>query len=73
MEKKKIIETGKNLYNKNLTIGTSGNISIKTDNGILITASGTALGNLKEEDVVLIDFDGNEKTFVRKNASCWNL
>ena len=60
MEKKKIIETGKNLYNKNLTVGTSGNISIKTDNGILITASGTTLGNLKEEDIVLIDFDGNE-------------
>ncbi len=56
-----IINIGKKLYNNDLTIGTSGNISIKTDNGILITASGTALGNLTEEDIVLIDFEGNEK------------
>ncbi len=55
-----IINIGKTLYNKDLTIGTSGNISVKTRDGILITASGTSLGNLKEDDIVLIDFDGNE-------------
>lgn len=60
MNKKDIIEIGKSLYNKGLTIGTSGNISIKTDNGVLITASGTALGFLKEEDIVLTDFEGKE-------------
>lgn len=61
MNSRQIIEIGKSLYNKNLTVGTSGNISIKTDNGILITVSGSTLGNLKEEDIVLIDFDGNEQ------------
>ncbi|MCD7740279.1 MAG: class II aldolase/adducin family protein, partial [Candidatus Gastranaerophilales bacterium] len=60
MQEKKILEIGKRLYLKNLTIGTSGNISIKTNKGILITATGTALGNLKEEDIILIDENGKE-------------
>ena len=67
MNKKDIIEIGKSLYNKDLTVGTSGNISIKTDNGILITASGSALGFLAQEDIVLIDFEGQE--FGNKKAS----
>jgi L-fuculose-phosphate aldolase len=60
MVKEKIIEIGKRLYLKNLTVGTSGNISIKTDEGIYITASGTALGNLSKEGIVLIDSEGKE-------------
>ena len=59
MKKQEIIEFGKKLYEKNLTFATSGNISVKTDEGILITASGTALGDLTSDDIVLIDFDGN--------------
>ena len=62
MIKDKIIDIGKKLYLKNLTVATSGNISIKTEEGIYITASGTSLGNLREEDIVLIDFDGKEKS-----------
>ncbi len=58
---KDIINIGKKLYNKNLTIGTSGNISIKTNKGIFITTTGSSLGNLKEDDIVLIDFEGKER------------
>ena len=60
MIKEKIIDIGNKLYLKNLTVATSGNISIKTEEGIYITASGTSLGRLKEEDIVLIDIDGKE-------------
>ena len=59
MKKQEIIEFGKQLYEKDLTFATSGNISVKTDDGILITASGTSLGRLEEDDIVLMDFDGN--------------
>ena len=59
MTKDKIIEIGKRLYFKNLTVGTSGNISIKTDEGIYITASGTSLGNLTRDGIVLMDYEGN--------------
>lgn len=58
--RKIIIEFGKQLYNKNLTVSTSGNISVKTPEGIYITATGTILGDLEEKDIVLTDFDGNE-------------
>ena len=67
MNKKDIIEIGESLYNKGLTVGTSGNISIRTEEGIYITASGTVLGSLKEDDIVLIDFEGQE--FKNKKAS----
>ncbi len=62
MIKQQIIEIGKRLYSRNLTIGTSGNISVKTEDGIYITASGTCLSDLKEDEIVLIDFAGNEIT-----------
>ena len=60
MWKQKIITIGYQLYSKDLTFSTSGNISVKTDNGILITGSGTVLGNLNEKDIVLIDENGKE-------------
>ena len=61
MYKEEIVNLGKRLYDKNLTIATSGNLSIKAEDGIYITATGTSLGNLTVDDIVLTDFDGNEK------------
>lgn len=58
--KNQLIELGKKLYLKDLTSATSGNISIRTDEGIYITATGTVLGDLAEKDIVLLDLDGNE-------------
>lgn len=58
--KQKIIAIGHQLYTKNLTFSTSGNISVKTEQGILITGSGTILGNLTEKDIILIDENGKE-------------
>lgn len=55
-----ITKLGELLGQKNLTVGTSGNISKKTPDGIYITATGTALGFLEEKDVVLTDFCGKE-------------
>ena len=60
MSREKIIEIGKRLYQQRLTFGTSGNISVRKDNGeILITGTGTQLGYLTDDDVVLIDENGN--------------
>ncbi|MBE7704552.1 MAG: class II aldolase/adducin family protein [Cyanobacteria bacterium SIG29] len=59
MQVKEIIEIGKRLYSKDLTFATSGNVSVKTEEGIYITASGSSLGSLMRENIVLIDFDGN--------------
>ncbi|MCK9431076.1 MAG: class II aldolase/adducin family protein, partial [Candidatus Omnitrophica bacterium] len=51
-----IIEVGKRLYDAGLAVAKSGNLSVRVDaENILITASGTFLGQLKEEDIVKVN------------------
>lgn len=57
--KKEIIKYGQKLGEKNMTPGTSGNISVKIDNNVLISASGTCLADLTEDEIVLMDLDSN--------------
>ncbi|HSA05775.1 MAG TPA: class II aldolase/adducin family protein [Candidatus Gastranaerophilales bacterium] len=54
-----ICQIGKMLYDKGFVPGSSGNISHKTDNTIIITPSGSCLGKLSTSDLVKIDLDGN--------------
>jgi L-fuculose-phosphate aldolase len=57
--KNKIIEIGKLLWDKGLVTGFNGNISARVDaNTLLITATGTCLGFLKQEDIVTINVAG---------------
>ena len=57
--KQEIIETGRWIMEKNLTWGTSGNISVREGNRIYVTASGTVIGDLHEEDISIVDLDGH--------------
>ena len=70
--KLEIIKYGKKLGEKNMSPATSGNISVRFENNILITASGTCLYDLEENEIVLIDenskvIDGNKKASSEKN------
>ncbi len=57
--KNKIIEIGKLLWDKGLVTGFNGNISARVDDQtLLITATGTCLGYLKPQDIVLINLSG---------------
>lgn len=56
---KNIAQTGKRLYEKGFSPGFSGNISVKHGDKIFITPSGFNLGDVGENDVVEIDFNGN--------------
>lgn len=56
--KQEIIETGRWIMEKNLTWGTSGNISVREGNHIYVTASGTVIGDLHEEDITVVDLEG---------------
>lgn len=58
-EKTYLIEICKEIYNRKMVRGTGGNISLRTGNSIIITPSGYSLNNLKLEDIVEMDFDGN--------------
>ncbi len=57
--KNDILYWSKRLYQKGMSPATTGNISIKTKEGILISASGTCLNDMDENDIVLIDYNGN--------------
>lgn len=57
--KNEIIKYGDIVDCKGLSPGTSGNISLRYEDKILITSSGSSNGDLSYEDLVLIDFNGN--------------
>jgi len=63
---KEIIDVSNEIYNKGLASGKAGNISarFKSETGdfIAITPTLKSLSDLKEEDIVLVDFDGNSLT-----------
>ena len=46
------------LYGKDLLVSAGGNVSMRLDNGILITPSGRNKGSLLPEDIVKMNMDG---------------
>ncbi|MCX5714914.1 MAG: class II aldolase/adducin family protein [Candidatus Omnitrophica bacterium] len=59
--KSQIINTGKKLADLRLVAATSGNLSARVnEDTILITATGTSLGNLKEDDIIKVDITKEE-------------
>lgn len=57
--KNEIIKYGDIIGEKNLSPGTSGNISVRYGDKIIVTASGVSNCELGYEDLVVIDFDGD--------------
>ena len=47
-----LIEAGRLLYERRLTGSSTGNLSVRTADGFLITATNTSLGSLQPEDLV---------------------
>ncbi|MCX5709881.1 MAG: class II aldolase/adducin family protein [Candidatus Omnitrophica bacterium] len=67
--KNEIIKVGKRLYQAGLAVAKSGNLSCRLDSeNILITATGTFLGDLKEDEIVKVNLNTN-KTEGAKNPS----
>jgi len=48
----------KSLFDRGYTCGGSGNISVRLDDGILITPTNSCLGRLDPERISKIDWDG---------------
>ncbi|MDR0841469.1 MAG: class II aldolase/adducin family protein [Christensenellaceae bacterium] len=61
-----IIDVGKWVMDKGLTWGTSGNISARENDTIYITGSGTVLGNLSSDDIVVCTMEGEVISGSRK-------
>lgn len=69
--RERLIGVCREAYALGLTLGTSGNISVRAGSGkILIKATGTSMGNMTEKDTVLVDMDGNiaEETIARPST-----
>lgn len=56
--KQEIIRTGRWIKEQKLTWGTSGNISAREGSMVYVTASGTVMGDLREEDILVCGLDG---------------
>ncbi len=67
--KKELIQYGKLAGEKNMTPGVSGNLSVRFNDRILITTSGSANSYLESEDFVLVDFDGQTEAVGKKPSS----
>ena len=57
--REQIVEHGKSLYDRGLTPGSSGNISVRLPDGILITPTNSCLGRLDHSSISRLDSDGN--------------
>ena len=60
LERKRLVELCKKIYNEDLVIGTWGNFSIRVDKSLfIITPSGMNYETLKPEDIVVSDLNNN--------------
>ena len=53
-----LIAAGARLVGAGLSPGSSGNLSIREGDRILITGTGSSLGRLRESDIAVLDLDG---------------
>jgi ribulose-5-phosphate 4-epimerase/fuculose-1-phosphate aldolase len=54
-----ICRLAKSLFDRGLTVGSSGNISARIDDGWLMTPTGSSMGNLNPNRISKLDFHGN--------------
>jgi ribulose-5-phosphate 4-epimerase/fuculose-1-phosphate aldolase len=58
-ERDSICRLAKSLFERGLTIGSSGNISLRLDDGWLMTPTGSSMGSLDPNEISKLDLDGN--------------
>lgn len=57
--RQQISDFGRSLFNRGLSAGSSGNISVRLDDGWLMTPTNCCLGNLDPADISRLDAQGN--------------
>jgi 3-dehydro-4-phosphotetronate decarboxylase len=57
-ERAAVIRAARSLFDRGLTHGSTGNVSLRTGDGILVTPTGSSLGTVTEDDLSLIDASG---------------
>jgi L-fuculose-phosphate aldolase len=68
-----LIETARRMSDLGLAPGTSGNVSVRTAQGFLVTPSGMAYDELRGEDAVEVRADGTVRPGQRAPSTEWQL
>ena len=63
-----LVEAGREMVRLGLTRGTSGNLSVRYGDGLLITPSGIGYDRLRPEDMVPTGFDGRHAGVLRPST-----
>lgn len=71
--RQEIIDTALAMSREGLSSGTSGNVSARWEEGMLITPSGMAYDDLIPEDIVYVDGEGQPAEGARKPSSEWRF
>lgn len=56
--REQMADRGRSLFERRYTHGSTGNLSVKLDDGILITPTNSSLGNLDPDSISKVDFQG---------------
>ena len=54
-----IVQMAKSLFDRGLTFGSSGNISVRMEDGWLMTPTGCSMGNIEPKKISKLDINGN--------------
>jgi L-fuculose-phosphate aldolase len=70
--RQQLIDTALAMNASGVNQGTSGNLSVRCENGMLITPSGMDYADLSLDDIVCMGFEGNHEG-IRKPSSEWQF
>jgi L-fuculose-phosphate aldolase len=56
--REQLVEFGRRLLTDRLTVGTSGNLSVRVDDAVAITPSGVPYERVRVEDIAVVDLSG---------------
>src|SRR5690606_26518852 len=60
--RRQIIDAARSLFTRSLTHGSTGNISVRVDDRIIVTPTGSSLGTVTADDLSVISLDGAHLT-----------
>jgi len=72
-QRSELTSTSKRMFELGLAPGTSGNVSVRTATGFLVTPSAIAYGDLQPDDMVEVREDGTLRPGQRVPSSEWQL
>ncbi len=72
-KRKELVATAQRMATLGLTPGMSGNVSVRTKHGFLVTPSGLPYDELRPSDLVELAFDGSILSGDRTPSSEWQL